>query len=119
MKNIILIFNNDVISVPIMSQLNRYDKMFQKIGGQLQFFYTKQLMYNPTKHEYVPEHIKLTEEETACIMKSNMIRSKLYMPIILHNDPIAKWLGLKQGDVVKIIRYNENSGVSFYYRCCF
>ena len=119
MKNIILKFNNDVISVPIMSQLNRYDKMFQKIGGQLQFFYTKQLMYNPTKHEYVPEHIKLTEEETACIMKSNMIRSKLYMPIILHNDPIAKWLGLKQGDVVKIIRYNENSGVSFYYRCCF
>jgi len=119
MKNIILIFNNDVISVPIMSQLNRYDKMFQKIGGQLQFFYTKQLMYNPTKHEYVPEHIKLSEEETVSIMKSNMIRSKLYMPIILHNDPIAKWLGLKQGDVVKIIRYNENSGVSFYYRCCF
>jgi len=76
MKNIILIFNNDVISVPIMSQLNRYDKMFQKIGGQLQFFYTKQLMYNPTKHEYVPEHIKLSEEETVSIMKSNMIRSK-------------------------------------------
>jgi len=119
MKNMILIFNNDVISVPIMSQLNKYDKLFQKLGGQLQFFYTKQLMYNPTKHEYVPEHIKLTEEETTNIMKSNMIRSKLYMPIILHNDPIAKWLGLKQGDVVKIIRYNENSGLSFYYRCCF
>jgi len=119
MKNIILIFNDDVISVPIMSQLNRYDKMFQKIGGQLQFFYTKQLMYNPTKHEYVPEHIKLSEEETFDIMKNNMIRSKLYMPVILHSDPIAKWLGLKQGDIVKIIRYNENSGISFYYRCCF
>ena len=146
MKNIILIFNDDVISVPIMSQLNRYDKMFQKIGGQLQFFYTKQLMYNPTKHEYVPEHIKLSEEEkvdimkkeekvdimekeetvdimekeeTVDIMKKYMIRSKLYMPVILHSDPIAKWLGLKQGDIVKIIRYNENSGISFYYRCCF
>jgi len=119
MKNMILIFNNDVISVPIMSQLNKYDKMFQKLGGQLQFFYTKQLMYNPTKHEYVPEHIKLSEEEASDVMKNNMIRSKLYMPIILHNDPIAKWLGLKQGDIVKIIRYNENSGISFYYRCCF
>jgi len=146
MKNIILIFNNDVISVPIISQLNKYDKMFQKLGGQLQFFYTKQLMYNPTKHEYVPEHIKLTEEEkvdimekeetvdimkkeetvdimekeeTVDIMKKYMIRSKLYMPVILHSDPIAKWLGLKQGDIVKIIRYNENSGISFYYRCCF
>jgi len=119
MKNIILIFNNDVISVPIISQLNKYDKMFQKLGGQLQFFYTKQLMYNPTKHEYVPEHIKLTEEESIEIMRINLIRSKLYMPVILHSDPIAKWLGLKQGDIVKIIRYNENSGISFYYRCCF
>jgi DNA-directed RNA polymerase subunit H (RpoH/RPB5) len=119
MKNIILVFNNDVISVPIISQLNKYDKMFQKLGGQLQFFYTKQLMYNPTKHEYVPEHIKLTEEESTEIMRINLIRSKLYMPVILHSDPIAKWLGLKQGDIVKIIRYNENSGISFYYRCCF
>ena len=31
MKNVILIFNNDTISQPIISQLNKYDKMFQKI----------------------------------------------------------------------------------------
>ena len=52
-------------------------------------------------------------------MREYMIKSKIYMPIILHSDPIAKWLGLKQGDIVKIIRYNENSGISFYYRTCF
>jgi len=119
MKNVILIFNNDTISQPVIAQLNKYDKIFQKNNGQLQYFHAQQIMFNPTKHEYVPKHIKLSETEAAEFMKEYMIKSKLYMPIILHNDPIAKWLGLKQGDIVKIIRYNENSGVSFYYRSCF
>ena len=117
-KNIILIFNNDTISMPVLSQLNKYDKLFQKNGGILQFFQIKQLMFNPTKHEFVPEHVKLTDAEAQDIMKKYMIKSKLQMPIILHNDIIAKWLGLKQGDIVKIKRYNDNSGVSFYYRSC-
>lgn len=118
-KKVILIFNNDTISQPVITQLNKYDKMFQKNDGQLQYFHAKQIMFNPTKHEYVPKHIKLSEKEANEFMNEYMIKSKLYMPVILHNDPIAKWLGLKQGDIVKIIRYNENSGVSFYYRSCF
>lgn len=118
-KKVILIFNNDTISQPVITQLNKYDKMFQKNDGQLQYFHAKQIMFNPTKHEYVPKHIKLSEKEATDFMNEYMIKSKLYMPVILHNDPIAKWLGLKQGDIVKIIRYNENSGVSFYYRSCF
>ena len=47
-----------------------------------------------------------------------MITSKLKLPYILHNDIIAKWLGLTQGDIVKIERYNNNSGLYYYYRCC-
>tara|TARA_B000000477_G_scaffold124572_1_gene132756 strand:+ start:5736 stop:6347 length:612 start_codon:yes stop_codon:yes gene_type:complete len=117
-KNIILIFNNDVISAPILLQLNKYDKMLQKKNGMLQYFYTKQLLFNPTKHVMVPEHTKLTTEKTSEIMEKYLIKSKLHMPIILHNDIIAKWLGLKQGDVVEIKRYNSNSGLAYYYRCC-
>ena len=117
-KNVIMIFNNDTISMPILSQLNRYDKLFQKNGGVLQFFMMKQLMFNPTKHMFVPKHIKLSETESADVMQKYMIKSKLQMPVILHNDIIAKWLGLRQGDIVKIERYNENSGISYYYRCC-
>jgi DNA-directed RNA polymerase I, II, and III subunit RPABC1 len=78
----------------------------------------KQLMFNPTKHMFVPKHVKLSETESADVMQKYMIKSKLQMPVILHNDIIAKWLGLRQGDIVKIERYNENSGISYYYRCC-
>lgn len=117
-NNIIIVFNNDTISTPILSQLNKYDKLFQKTGGILQYFQLKQLMFNPTHHVYVPEHTKLSNEESIEIMQKYLIKSKLQMPVILHNDIIAKWLGLKQGDLVQIKRYNENSGLSYYYRCC-
>lgn len=118
-KNVILIFNNDVISAPIQQLINKYDKLFQKNNGILQYFYAKQLLFNPTKHEYVPKHIKVeSQEEINDILKEYMITSKLKLPFILHSDIIAKWLGLTQGDIVKIERYNNNSGLYYYYRCC-
>jgi DNA-directed RNA polymerase subunit H (RpoH/RPB5) len=117
-NNIILVFNNESISTAVKSQLNKYDKIFQKNGGHLQYFSSQQLMFNPTKHEYVPKHTKLTEEEVKEFMKEYLTRSKMHMHVILQNDPIAKWIGLKHGDIVKIDRYNENSGESFSYRSC-
>ena len=116
--NVILIFNNESISTTVKSLLNKYDKFFQKNGGQLQYFTLQQLMFNPTKHEYVPTHTKLTEEEAKEFMKEYMTRTKMHMHVILQSDPIAKWIGLKHGDIVKINRYNENSGESFSYRSC-
>jgi len=116
--NVILIFNNESISTTVKSLLNKYDKFFQKNGGQLQYFTLQQLMFNPTKHEYVPTHTKLTEEEAKEFMKEYMTRTKMHMHVILQSDPIAKWIGLKHGDIVKINRYNENSGESFSYRYC-
>ncbi len=118
-KKIILIFNNDVISAPILQQLNKYDKMLQKNNGMLQYFYNKQLLFDPTKHEYVPKHVKIeSEEEIKSILEKYMVKSKLQLPIIFHHDIQAKWLGLKQGDIVRIDRYNPNSGIYYYYRCC-
>jgi DNA-directed RNA polymerase I, II, and III subunit RPABC1 len=117
-NNIIIVFNNESISTAVKSQLNKYDKIFQKNGGHLQYFSSQQLMFNPTKHEYVPKHTKLTEDEVKEFMKEYLARSKMHMHVILQNDPIAKWIGLKHGDIVRIDRYNENSGESFSYRSC-
>jgi DNA-directed RNA polymerase subunit H (RpoH/RPB5) len=116
--NIVLVFSNDTISTPIMAQLNRYDKLLQKKGGTLQYFHIKNLLFNPTKHVLVPKHTKISGDDVTEMMEKYMIKSKIQIPYILHNDPIAKWLGLKQGDVIKIDRMNENSGLSYYYRVC-
>lgn len=118
-KNVILIFNNDVISAPILQQINKYDKIFQKNNGMLQYFYAKQLLFNPTKHIYVPKHEKVeSQEEISEILSKYLLNTKLKLPFIFHTDIISKWLGLKQGDIVKIYRYNPNSGIYYYYRCC-
>jgi len=117
-KNIILILNNDTISTPQVQQLHEIDKVLQKKGGMIHYFQIKSLMFNPTKHQLVPKHSKLTPEETTEVMEKYLIKGKAQMPFILHTDVIAKWIGLKQGDVVKIERYNENSGLYNYYRVC-
>ena len=116
--NILLIFNNDIITTPNITLLTKYDKIMQKKKGMLQYFQINQLLFNPTKHEIVPKHRKLSPEETAVIMDKYLIKSKGQMPLILHTDVIAKWIGLKQGEIVEIVRYNENSGKYYYYRCC-
>jgi DNA-directed RNA polymerase subunit H (RpoH/RPB5) len=84
----------------------------------LQYFKVEELLFNPTKHELVPPHRKLSNDEAKNIMDKYMIKSKGQMPLIQHTDVIAKWIGLKQGDLVEITRYNENSGEYYYYRCC-
>jgi DNA-directed RNA polymerase subunit H (RpoH/RPB5) len=117
-KNVILIFNNDTISAPILQQLTSYDKVLQKNHGHLQYFHIKNLLYNPTKHHLVPKHTKLQIEEVSELMEKYLIKGKAQMPFILQTDVVAKWMGLKQGDIVKIDRYNENSGISYYYRVC-
>ena len=116
--NIILIFGNDILTTPTVTQLNLIDKVLQKKKGMLQFFQLNELQFNPTKHQLVPPHRKLNQEDVVAIMNKYLIKSKLQMPIIPKTDVIAKWHGLKQGDIVEIIRYNENSGKSYYYRCC-
>jgi DNA-directed RNA polymerase subunit H (RpoH/RPB5) len=116
--NIILIFGNDILTTPTVTQLNLIDKVLQKKKGMLQFFQLNELQFNPTKHQLVPPHRKLTQDEATSVMTRYLIKSKLQLPIIPKTDVIAKWHGLKQGDIVEIIRYNENSGKSYYYRCC-
>lgn len=117
-NNIILIFGNDILTTPTITQLNSIDKILQKKKGMLQYFQLNELQFNPTKHQLVPPHRKLSNDETTEIMNKYLIKNKLQMPIILRTDVIAKWLGLKQGEIVEITRFNENSGKSYYYRCC-
>ena len=68
------------------------------------------------KHELVPVHIVLSEEEKKEVMKKYKVENLKQFPRILTSDPVVKALGAKPGDLIKIIRKSGTAGESIYYR---
>ena len=66
----------------------------------IEVFDIEELQYNPTKHRYVPEHIKIEGEEFEYI--NEKYGKKL--PILLTSDKISRYYNFKKGDIIKIIR---------------
>ena len=79
------------------------------------FFKISELMVNITEHSYVPKHILLNDEEKNILLKRYKIKEN-QLPKILTSDPVAKYLGLRKGNVVKIIRDSETAGKYVTYR---
>jgi len=80
-----------------------------------EIFLMKNLMINITHHEIVPKHILLKPEEIEKVLEEyQTVRSQL--PKLLTTDPVAKYYGMKAGDVCKIIRQSPMTGESYYYR---
>ncbi|MEM5778545.1 MAG: DNA-directed RNA polymerase subunit H [Candidatus Aenigmatarchaeota archaeon] len=70
---------------------------------------------NILKHELVPEHMILNENEKKELLEKLKITEK-QLPKILTNDPVVKAIGAKEGDILKIIRKSPTSGIATYYR---
>ena len=68
-----------------------------------------------TKHELVPKHIILNENERNELLKKYGIALR-QLPRISALDPVIKILDGKPGDVVKIIRKSSVAGEAIYYR---
>ena len=76
------------------------------------------LQFNLLDHEFVPPHIKLTEDEGKQIMNKYNIMDKSQMPDISRFDPVALAIGLRPGEICKIERTSKTSIQSNYYRIC-
>lgn len=116
-KKIIMILHEYPPSITLQAIVQR-DLTMQQQNGYIQIFLMKELMYNPMKHEFVPKHKKMSEEEAKTLIDTMQLKSKNQLPLIQKQDIIARWLGLYPGDIVKITRYTETSGKYYYYRCC-
>ncbi|CCE65644.1 hypothetical protein TPHA_0M00690 [Tetrapisispora phaffii CBS 4417] len=83
----------------------------------IETFHEASLVVNITHHELVPKHIRLSEEEKKDLLKRYRLKES-QLPRIQRADPVALYLGLKRGEVVKIIRKSETSGRYASYRIC-
>lgn len=78
---------------------------------QIELFTQKELQYNITKHELVPEHSRLpTDKATEFKAKYGSAWS-----LMLVTDPISRFYNYKSGDVIQITRTNEKKNNEFPY----
>ncbi len=59
-------------------------------------------------HVLVPKHVKLEPEEAVEELRKWGLRVE-QLPLMKASDPVAKELGLKPGDIVKIIRKSDKA----------
>jgi DNA-directed RNA polymerases I, II, and III subunit RPABC1 len=111
---IIFIIRDKITSEDSIDEFFRNIYIKEKIF--VQFFHLDTLTFNVTNHSLVPRHEILSKEETNELIKSLYITDIKKLPKINASDPISKYYGIKRGEVFRITRPSETSGISYYYR---
>ena len=102
---LVILGRNNVDDKITISQNRNLDSIFGKIDYEI--FYIDELVFNVTKHHYVPSHVLLNEKEAEIIYNSYGTN----LPLIDKSDIIVRYYGGKIGNIFKIIRPNN-----LYYR---
>ncbi|HYC11130.1 MAG TPA: DNA-directed RNA polymerase subunit H [Nitrososphaerales archaeon] len=71
--------------------------------------------FKVSTHFLIPKHELLTKEEAVQVL-ANFNATAAQFPYILSTDPVAKEIGARPGDLVRVTRKSETAGSSTYYR---
>lgn len=78
----------------------------------------KRLQFNILKHTLVPKHILLSKEEEIEFKNTFNIQKNSEIPDIGYLSPVCQVLGVRPGNILKIIRPSRTSIDSVFYRIC-
>ena len=103
------------INVPTPASVKSFAAVEKEVTVEI--FLEENLLVNITKHELVPQHVLLSKLEKKQLLERYRLKES-QLPRIQKDDPVARYFGLKKGNVVKIIRRSETSGRYASYRLC-
>ena len=82
----------------------------------IEFFEYIDLLINITKHSLTPKHTVLSEIEKDELVKKYNLKKSSQLPKLHTFDPIARYYGLKKGQIVKVLRQSSANTYYVNYR---
>ena len=114
-EDTLFIIIKDDMNDTIISELKQ---IWEKDGIFIVIENIKRLQFNILNHSLVPEHTIINTTEVEEMMKRYNINNKTDLPDISRFDPVARVIGLRPGNICKIIRPSKTAITTVYYRIC-
>ena len=114
---------NDTLIIVIKQEpheplLNMLRHIWEQDGIYIIVYNLERLQFNILEHSYVPKHVIMNEKEIVEMKHKYNISNDLEIPEISRYDPVAMAIGMRPGDICKIVRSSKTAITSNYYRIC-
>ncbi len=85
-------------------------------AADCEVFTEAELEFNVTRHSLVPPHVPLSDADAHAALAPKRVAAK-DLPRLLARDPVARYLALRRGQVVRIDRRpSDSAGIGTTYR---
>lgn len=108
-----------VVGAPTPAATRSLKELQLAAGVEVQMFDLRSLQFNVSRHDFVPPHEPIRDEaEIEAVLRRYRLKSRIQLPLIFSSDPMARYLGLRPGQLVRITRRSPSAGIHVLYRCC-
>ena len=118
----ILTRQDDLIVIGRDGANDSMEKALRQIWSQHKYLITvigmKSLQFNIMKHELVPPHRVLNEEEAIKIKQKYNIVADSQLPDLSRFSPVSLAIGVRPGQLIEIMRPSKTAISAPFYRIC-